>query len=252
MKLLHDSWLLFVRSFKETIRNPVWVFVGLLQPVFFLTLFAPLFKNVAKGPGFPDDGAMNVFIPGLLIQLSLFTAFAGFGLIDEMRNGVIERLRVTPVSRFALLLVRAGRDVLILLIQATILVLLAIPFGLDFALGGFLVTLGLLVLIGLALSAVSYALAIRLKSEDALAPVLNMVTMPVLLLSGIILPMSLAPGWLRRIADLNPFGYAVDAGRDLFNGRAGNADVFQALVIFVALSALSVWWAARSFRQATA
>jgi ABC-2 type transport system permease protein len=252
MELLRDSWLLFERSFKETIHNPVWVVVGLMQPVFFLTLFGPLFKNVANGPGFPSDGAMNIFIPGLLIQLSLFTAFAGFGLIDEMRSGVVERFRVTPASRFALLFGRAGRDILILLVQAAILVLLAIPFGLEFSLGGFLVTLGLLVLVGLALASISYALAIRLKSEDALAPVLNMVTFPLLLLSGIILPMSLAPGWLQRVADFNPFGYAVDAGRDLFNGRAGDADVFQAVAIFIALAAVSVWWAARSFRQATA
>jgi hypothetical protein len=46
---------------------------------------------------------------------------------------------------------------------------------------------------------------------------------------------------MRRIADLNPLGYAVDAGCDLFNGRAGDANVFQALVIFAALSAVTVW-----------
>src|SRR3954447_16152888 len=115
MKLLQDTWLLFVRSLKETLRNPVWVIFGLVQPIFFLTLFGPLFRNVAKGPGFPGGNAMNLFIPGLLIQLSLFSAFAGFGLIDEMRSGVIERLRVTPVSRFALLLGRVARDVLIIM-----------------------------------------------------------------------------------------------------------------------------------------
>ncbi len=159
---------------------------------------------------------------------------------------------MTPVSRFALLLGRVGRDILILLVQATLLVLISIPFGLDFNLRGYLVTLGLLVLIGLALASFSYSLAIYLKSEDALAPVLNTVTMPLLLLSGIFLPLTLAPGWLRRIADLNPFAYAVDAGRDLFNGHAGDADVLQALVIFIGMAALAVWWAARSFRQATA
>src|SRR4051794_2677088 len=158
MKLLQDTWLLFVRSLKETIRTPVWVIFGLVQPIFFLTLFGPLFKNAAKGPGFPSGGAMNLFIPGLLIQLSLFTAFAGFGLIDEMRFGVIERFRVTPVSRFALLLGRVARDILILLVQATLLVLISILFGLDFNLGGFLVTLGLLVLIASALASISYSL----------------------------------------------------------------------------------------------
>jgi ABC-2 type transport system permease protein len=83
---------------------------------------------------------------------------------------------------------------LILLVQDSLLVLVAIPFGLDFDLVGFLVTLGLLALIGLVLTSISYALAIRLKSEDARAPVLKTVTFPLLWLSGIYLPMSLAPG----------------------------------------------------------
>lgn len=252
MNLLRETWLLFVRSLKETVRNPVWVIFGLIQPIFFLTLFGPLFKKVARGPGFPSGGAMNLFVPGLLIQLALFSAFAGFGLIDEMRFGVIERFRVTPVSRLALLLGHVARDILIILVQATMLVVLSIPFGLNFDLGGFLVMLGLLAIIASALASISYSLAIYLKSEDALAPVLNTITMPLLLLSGIFLPLTLAPGWLRRIADFNPFAYAVDAGRDLFNGRAGDGDVWQALVIFMAVAVLSVWWAARSFRQATA
>ena len=56
-----------------------------------------------------------MFVPGLLIQLALFgTLFVGFGLIAELRAGVVERMRVTPVSRFAMLLGRTLRDVSIL------------------------------------------------------------------------------------------------------------------------------------------
>src|SRR4051794_12386508 len=104
-KTVRDTYLVYQRALGQTLRNPVWVAVGLTQPLFFLLLFGPLLKPLAHAPGFPDVGAFNVFVPGLLFQLVLFgTAFAGFNLIAEVRAGVIERLQVTPISRTALLL----------------------------------------------------------------------------------------------------------------------------------------------------
>src|ERR1700738_3381968 len=92
------------------LRNPVWVVIGVIQPIFYLLLFAPLLEGISHSPGFPQGGAYNVFVPGLLIQLGLFGASGvGFGLIAELRSGVIEPLRVTPVSRFAVLLGRPLR-----------------------------------------------------------------------------------------------------------------------------------------------
>src|SRR5579884_4378080 len=201
MKTVRDTWLLFLRSLSLTVRNPVWVVIGIVQPLYFLVLFGPLLEPLAGAPGFPGGNPLNVFVPGLLIQLSLFgTGFVGFGLIAELRYGVVERLRVTPVSRLALLLGRALRDVVILLAQSILLVAAAWPFGLKVNLPGLAATLGLLVLLGLVMVCCSYAVALALKSEDALAPVLNTVTLPMLLLSGILLPLSLAPGWLRAVA----------------------------------------------------
>ena len=104
MKLLRDTWLVFGRYFGIFIHNPVWVALGVLQPVLYLLLFAPLLKPIAAMRGFPPGGAYNVFVPGLLVQLGMFgAAGVGFSLISELRMGVIERLRVTPVSRVALL-----------------------------------------------------------------------------------------------------------------------------------------------------
>ncbi len=253
MKTLRDTWLLFARSMMGTLRQPVWVIVGLTQPIFFLVLFAPLLDGVSKAPGFPRGGALNIFMPGLLVQLGLYgTAFVGFGLIAELRAGVIERLRVTPVSRLALLLGRALRDIVILLAQSILLVAAAWPFGLKVNLPGLAATLGLLVLLGLVMVCCSYAVALALKSEDALAPVLNTVTLPMLLLSGILLPLSLAPGWLRAVAHVNPLAYSVDAARSLFNGHAADVAVTQGFIIMGVLTVLSLWWAAGAFRQATA
>jgi ABC-2 type transport system permease protein len=253
MKLLRDTWLLFRSNLRATLRQPVWVIVSLIQPLYFLVLFAPLLEGVANAPGFPPGGALNVFMPGLLIQLGLFScAFVGFGLIADLRAGVVERMRVTPVSRLAPLLGRALRDVLILVAQAALLLGLAWPFGLRPDPAGAGLVLGLLVGLGLLMASCSYALALALKSEDALAPMLNTVVQPLLLLSGILLPMTLAPRWLRAVASANPLSHIVDAARALFNGRLDDAVVGRGVAILAVLVVLALWWAARSFRQATA
>ena len=72
-----------------------------------------------------------MFVPGLLIQLAMFGLFVGFGLIAELRQGVVERMRVTPMSRAAMLLGRSLRDVVILEVQAIVMIVVAIPFGLT-------------------------------------------------------------------------------------------------------------------------
>src|SRR5436190_688347 len=138
MKTLHDTWLIFVRSLMLTLRNPVWVFIGLAQPVLYLALFAPLLFPLTSAQGFPPGGAFNVFVPGLLVQLAMFSAFTGFALIAELRAGVLERMRVTPISRISMLLGRSLRDVTILLVQAALLIIFALPFGLNIEPGGFL------------------------------------------------------------------------------------------------------------------
>jgi ABC-2 type transport system permease protein len=251
MKTARDTWLVFGRYLDLALRNPVWVIIGVIQPILYLVLFAPLLTSVATLPGFPTGGAYNVFVPGLLIQLGLFgAAFVGFSLIAEIRYGVVERMRVTPVSRLAMLLGRALRDVLILLVQSLLLILLSIPFGLQIHPTGLLVVLALLALIGLLAASCSYALALWLRSEDALAPFLSTVTLPLLLLSGVLLPLSLAPGWIRAIAAVNPLAYAVDAARAIFNDQIGDPSVLRGVAIMAILAVLALVTAARAFGNA--
>lgn len=252
MTTVRDTWLLFDRELRLSLRNPVWVIMGIIQPILYLVLFGPLLTNVAKMPGFPAGGAWNVFVPGILVMTALFgSAFVGFGLCDEIREGVVERMAVTPMSRVAMLVGRSMRDVVLLLAQAAILVGLAVPFGLSVNLGGVAVSFALLAVIGMMLSPLSYTLALVFKSEDSLAPITNGFAVPLLLLSGTMLPMSLAPSWLQTLADFNPLYHAVAAIRALFNASFGNPEVVTGVVILAALAVLTVWIGARSFsRQA--
>ncbi|MFB9235192.1 ABC transporter permease [Plantactinospora siamensis] len=251
MKLARDTWLIFQRQFMLLARNPVWVFVGVFQPVMYLLLFAPLLKPALAPLGATTNAqTYRIFVPGLLVLLAIFGGlFQGFGLIAELRAGVIERSRVTPVSRFALLLGRSLRDVVSLLAQAVIITLLALAFGLRVQIGNLLLAYLLLALIALMTSTLSYGVALRVKSEDALAPLMNTVAQPVLLLSGILLPLAFAPSWLRRVADWNPFSWAVDGARALFAGHIGDDSVWQGLTVIGVIAVLAVVWAAREFAR---
>jgi ABC-2 type transport system permease protein len=253
MKIIRDTWLIFVRSLMLTLRNPIWVFIGLMQPILYLALFAPLLQPIVATPGFPPGGAFDVFVPGLLVQLGLFGAFfVGFGLIAELRAGVVERMRVTPVSRVAMMLGRALRDATFLLVQAAILIVIAIPFGLNISPLGFVLALILLGFVSLIMSPLSYTVALWLKSEDALAPFLNAVALPVLLLSGILLPMSLAPRWLQLVAAVNPLSHAVEAMRALFLGNFGDPIVAIGVGLMFVLAIVSLIVAGRAFGSSQA
>ena len=253
MRLFTDTWLVFRRSLGLTVRQPAWLIAGVVQPLVYLLLFGPLLNSLATMPGFPAGGAFNVFVPGLLVMTALFgSTFVGFGFIDEMRHGVVERMRVTPMSRTAAVLGRSLRDIVVFGVQGLILVALAIPFGLAINPVGLLVALALLALIGLVLGPISYAMALVIGSEDALAPITQAIALPLLLLSGIMLPMSLAPDWLRTIASLNPLYHATLAIRALFNADFGSSDIATGLLAMCVCAILSIAIASRAFNRRTA
>jgi ABC-2 type transport system permease protein len=250
MRVLRESWLICTRALRPTLRNPVVIVMSAAQPAMYLAFFGPLLHRLTSAPGFPPGDAWQVYVPALLVQLGLFGAtYAGFGLIPEIRAGVVERMRVTPVSRTALLFGRVLRDVVVLLVQAVLLLAAALLAGLRAPVGGVLLGLVLVALVGTALAAVSYTLALRLPNEYAFAPTVSNTTIPLMLLSGLLLPMSLAPAWLRAVYRVNPLGYVVDAERALFRGAGGGTTVLVGAVVAVAAAALAVAWGIRAFRR---
>jgi ABC-2 type transport system permease protein len=252
VKTLRDTWLIYRRSMVLTLRQPIWIILGLIQPILYLVLFGPLLERATQASG-AEGSAFNWFVPGLLVQTALFgAAFVGFALVAELRFGVIERMRVTPMSRFAMLFGRSLRDVTILVTQAAVMIVMAIPFGIRIDPIGAAVTLGLLALLGLFIAPLSYTAGLVLKSEDALAPLVQGVALPVLLLSGILLPMTLAPDWLRTIASFNPLTHAVDAARALFNGQWGDPEILLGVGMTSVLAVAALWLASRAFSRANA
>lgn len=251
MSFARESFIVCRRQLRMNLRNPAWVIIGMMQPVLYLLLFGPLLTPLVEQ--FGADNAYTFFVPGLLVQLGIFGAFfAGFSLIGEWREGVIEAERVTPASRTALLVGRLGRDLLQLLVQALILVGLGALLGMDAPLKGVVLGVTLTLLIGGACAASSNALALTTKSEDVMAPVINMVMMPVLLLSGILLPMTIGPLWLERASDFMPIRHIVDAVRSSFAGDFGGGGILWGTVWASLLLVVSLWWGTATFRKENA
>jgi ABC-2 type transport system permease protein len=255
MSFVHDTLTVFRRQLRLSLRNPAWVVIALMQPILYLALFGPLLTKLpavdlgGSGSGGSTAEAYKFFVPGLLIQLGLFgSTFVGFAIISDWRAGVIERYRVTPVSRLAIMGGRVLRDVLVLTVQAVILVVVALAFGLRAPVTAVLIGLGFIILVAVGLASVSYATALLVKSEDAFAPMLNSVVLPLVLLSGIMLPITpLAPGWLQGIARISPFRYIIDAMRTAFHGGYANTIMLEGVAVAVGLALVCLWLGSRVF-----
>jgi ABC-2 type transport system permease protein len=107
-------------------------------------------------------------------------------------------------------------------------------------------------LLSIGMAAASYTAGLILKDEDSFAPMVQSVTLPVMLLSGILLPMALAPTWLRRVSKVNPLTYVVDGTRALFRGDLGDADVLWALLSTAGVAVILAAWGTRQFQKNSA
>jgi ABC-2 type transport system permease protein len=250
MKLLHDTRLMFNTNLQHTLKSPVFIFVNLFQPLMYLILYMPLLGGLGNVPGLTDGNTANVFIPGLLVMQAIFgCAFVGFPLIDDIRSGVIQRYLVTPVSRSAIMLGKVLRDVVVLLAQCVLITVAALPFGITVNAAGFILSLAMYALIGIIMSCISYSFALIYKVEDSLAPTMNTITLPVSLLSGIFLPLALAPLWLQYLAKINPFSYGVDATRDLFVGNFQSMTILEGFIITGFIAVIVFYWSLRSLKK---
>ncbi|MEV7001904.1 ABC transporter permease [Streptomyces sp. NPDC093982] len=247
--LLHDTALIYGRYLRQSLRSRFALLFGVLMPLLYLLFFGPLLTDLPLGG---KGSSWQVLVPGLLLQLGLFGAsFAGFSIIIEKSQGVVERMRVTPVSRLALLLGRVLRDATVFVFQAVLLVLAALVMGLRAPLPGVLIGFAFVGLLTVSLASLSYALAMKVRTPQEFGPAINAMT-PMMLLSGLMLPMTLGPTWLDVLSHFVPFRYLVDAVRDAYVGSYATTPMLYGVLVAIAFAALAVTVGTRVFRTAGA
>ena len=222
---LGDVWVNFKRWNLKAVRNPFVLVVSLVQPIIFLVLFTEVFGTVAGGAvnrGIPGVSYETYLVPAIAIQVALAAAItSGVGLVNDIENGMFEKVLVTPMNRTAVFLGKTAAEMFRIAVQIAIILLLGLVLGADIATGvpGAIGVILVGIVFSLWFVAFSNALAILTRDQESTIIGANLLQFPLLFLSSAFLPLDALPGWIQTFARLNPVTYGVDAARSLVVGE---------------------------------
>lgn len=248
MKLARDTWLTFTYETGRLLHSPKAVAAQLLSPFTYLLFFTPLLKSVMHVSTY--GAAFLIYLPSLFCAMGVFGGFfSGLTLLAALREGVIARYRVTPLSRVGLLLGSELRFVVLIGFQAVVMTVLALVLGLRVPPANYLLALILLAMTVLFGVSISYALAILVPNDTALVNLVNGVAHPLALLAGVYIPLAVAPLWVRDVALWNPFAWAANGMRTIFLGHIGAQVVWEACIVLAGLAVVAALLTSRLFAR---
>ena len=218
--LLSDTLAVFQREMMLVLRDPFSVIFSLVQPLVFLGLFGTLLAGSIDPATLGGVSPLQWFLPGVIVMICLFgTGVAGSNLLFEITLGSYERVLASPLRRPAILIGKSLKELAPLVVQAALVTVVAIPFG--FVLYPLHVLAGLLILgvFGIGMGAFSNALAVAVRKREWMFwAVQQSLLFPLLILSGMLLPLEAGPRWIQILGRFNPLTWVVDAERALFAG----------------------------------
>jgi ABC-2 type transport system permease protein len=251
MTTLRQTQFMTVRHLRALARQPWWIAVTLVQPVIWLLLFGALFKRVVDIPGFQGGSYIEFLAPGVVIMTAFFSAgWSGMPVIEDLDRGVIDRFLVAPTRRGSLIGGRLAHGTVTIVIQSLIIVALALAVGAGFE-NGVVGVAGLIVvavLLAAAFSALSIGLALLARHEETLIAAVQFVTLPLTFLSTAFMQKALMPGWMSRVADVNPVNWAIEAGRAAALGDGDLGYVATRAGFLAAFAVACCLFAVRAFR----
>jgi ABC-2 type transport system permease protein len=222
MALFSDTRYLFIRYLKKLVRNPILLFFSLFQPIIFLLLFTQLFSRFSTLPGFLAATGASSYLQfataGILLQNAFGSALqSGTSIVLDLDTGYLQKMLVTPVSRYAILLGRLTSDAFRVVVQSAIILALAYALGATVTTGavGILLMLFTVAFFGLAWSGISLAIGLKTRSSETVFAIGGFLTFPLLFMSTALTPRLFMPDWISNVSNFNPISYTVDAARAL-------------------------------------
>ena len=252
MWMLRDSWVEAERHLRIIPRNIELLIFAAIQPIMFLVLFVYVFGGSIVIPGFDDYD--QFLMPGIFAQTLVFgSAFTGIGLADDLQKGLVDRLRSLPMSRSAVIVGRTVSDLVRNLFTFAVMIAVALAIGFRFTGGAWnaVAATVLLVLFRYALSWVQAIIGLSVTSVEAANSAGFIWMFPLTFVSSAFVDPSTMPGWLRAVADANPFTLVTDAARGLYNGNPVGNDAWWSLAWSVGLIAVFSALATRKFSRST-
>lgn len=243
---IRDSLLLGGRAIREALRTPDSLLPTMFIPLFFLVVNVGQAARIFPSEGTPFLEGQNYGAFQLPASLLLSASFgsAALYLVEEIEGGYFDKLRATPIARMALVLGRLYAEFVKTLAVGSVMVLLALLFGIRIESGvaGFLVLIIMIALWAMVFSGFMQLIALKSRSAAATQGA-SMVFFPLLFLTPNFVPRNQLTRPMEIAATINPVTYVMEAARSLilqgFDGAAlakGFAVVFVALALMLALS----------------
>ena len=246
--LVADSVHLTGRSVRALVRQPIFLVITLVQPMMWLLLFGQLFKRVTEIPGFGTSSYLEFLTPGVVAMTALFSAtWAGTVYIDDMERGVMDRMLASPVSRGAMINGTLAYQSVTSVVQTAVVFAAAFCAGARFPLSGVIGTTVAAVLLTLVFAALSNAVALLVRQQEALIGISQVVALPLVFLSSAVMDTRLSPQWIQDVARWNPLDWAVVASRELVLGTPDWSVVWPRMGGLLALALVMAWLATRAF-----
>jgi len=217
---VQETAALTKRLFIQLQRRPSTLMAGLIQPVMWLVLFGALFQNVPPGLFGGSENYGQFLGAGVMV----FTAFggalnAGLPVMFDREFGFLNRLLVAPlVSRFSIVAASAIFITTLSVLQTAIIIAMSAFLGAGLpGLPGLALVGTIVLLLVVAVTAISLGLAFALPGHIELIAVIFVTNLPLLFASTALAPLSFMPKWLQWVASLNPLSYAIEPIRYIYN-----------------------------------
>jgi ABC-2 type transport system permease protein len=251
--LLGDTRSVFVREMFLVLRDPFSVIFSLVQPLVFLGLFGTLLAGSIDREAIGGAEPLQWFLPGVIVMICLFgTGVAGSNLLFEITLGSYERVLASPLRRSSILIGKSLKELAPLVVQAALVTVVCIPFG--FVLYPLHVLVGLLILgvFGIGMGAFSNALAVAVRKREWMFwAVQQSLLFPLLILSGMLLPLESGPEWIQVLSRFNPLTWIVDAERALFAGTFNDPAIGWSVLAAVLTCLAGLWVGVRQVERST-
>lgn len=249
MNFIADTYHLFVRMVRATMRMPVFLIISIVQPILWMLLFGQLFRAVTTLPGFGSESFVQFLAPGIVIMSAIFgSAYSGMGILQDIDRGVMDRLLATPASRLALIAARIVHAGVTVMAQGGIILVIAYLLGARPRNGVISIVLVLVAasLAGASFAGISNGMAILTRRPETLMALMNFTVLPMTFLSSMIMSKNLMPAWIRSVTAYNPVDWAVSMSRGGFEGLGLRA-IFYPSLLLIALAIVCGTLATKAF-----
>lgn len=219
----------------------------LVEKVMLATLSAPLQKQTVTGK---EIRYVDWVIPGILAMNIMFSALFGVGyvIVRYRKNGMLKRLKATPVTPFEYLSAQIVSR-LILIMVITVFIFYGTNLFIGYAMFGSHLSLFLVFALG-AVSMISLGLVVaaRITSEETAGGLLNLISWPMMFLSGVWFSLEGANPLVQQLAEVFPLTHVTAAARSIMIDGAGLLDVSYHIVVLIIQSVLFLLIGAYTFR----